>query len=96
MLASVIASIIVKWKVRLSTALSRQANRYTKKRQKWLLCIYCGIFIAGLTGNFWGLKKNMAGSMPAQSYQASHIGMPSNMPLPKQPFKTTDSLIIKK
>jgi hypothetical protein len=93
-IAERIANPIIKGQRRLAAALNQRTNRYSKKRQQWLLVIFCGIAVCGqvvcLAVPFGKL------AMQRQRFQPSHIGLPSDRPPKTTHLKPTDPLTKKK
>jgi hypothetical protein len=93
-LAQRIADPIIRWQQRLAAILNKRINRYSKKRQQWLLVIFCGIAICGLISCLIVPFGKIA--MQRQGFQPSHIGLPSDL-LPKTThLKPTNPLTKKK
>jgi len=93
-LATSIADPIIKGQRMLAAILNNRINRYSKQRQKWLLVIFCGISISGLTICLVIPFGNIA--MQRQNFQPTHIGLPSDLPVKTTHLKPTDSLTTKK
>ena len=95
-LARMIADHILHWQNLLAAKMNRRINRYSKKRQKWLLWIFCGLSASGLVICLVMPFGKRAMKMQARNYQPVHIGLPSEL-LPKPVyFKSMDSLTTKK
>ncbi|MES2376700.1 MAG: hypothetical protein V4553_08980 [Bacteroidota bacterium] len=93
-MAERIADPIIKGRRRLAAALNQRINRYSKKRQQWLLVIFCGIAICGIITCLAVPFGRMA--MQRQSFQPSHIGLPSDRPPKTKHLNPTDPLTKKK
>ncbi|MGF7078849.1 hypothetical protein [Mucilaginibacter sp. UYCu711] len=93
-MAERIADPIIKGQRRLAAALNQWINRYSKKRQQWLLVIFCGIAICGLIICLAVPFGRIA--MQRQSFQPSHIGLPSDGSPTTTHLKPTDPLTKKK
>lgn len=93
-LAERIADPIIKGQRRMAAILNQLVNRYSKKRQQWLLMIFCGIAICGIITCLAVPFGRTA--MQRQSFQPSHIGLPSDRPPKTNHLKPTDPLTKKK
>jgi hypothetical protein len=92
-LARTIAGKIIKWQQCLATALNSRVNLYSKKRQIWLLVIYCALSASCLMICLISPFGKIAMSRPGGNYQAIHIGLPSISPFKSgNSAKPTDSL----
>ncbi|MDB5937287.1 MAG: hypothetical protein JWQ01_4631 [Massilia sp.] len=95
-LARTIANQIILWQQLLATKLNMVINRHTKRRQKWLLFIFCGVSAGCLALCLLVPFEKRAMIMPGHNYQPAHIGLPSDLPLKRGHLPTTDSLTTKK
>ncbi|MFA6245349.1 MAG: hypothetical protein WC615_00320 [Mucilaginibacter sp.] len=89
-LAKAIAFNIIKWQSALASRLNARINRLSGARQKWLLFAFCAVSTAGLILCLIIPYGKNAINIVGNSYQPTHIGLPSGQPQP------TDSLTIKK
>jgi hypothetical protein len=92
-LAKSIADPIIKWQRKLAAILNNRVNQYSRKRQQWLLVLYCGVSICGLLICLFVPFGKIA--TQRQDFQPSHIGLPSDLPAKKTLLKPTDSLTTK-
>jgi hypothetical protein len=73
--AKAISDVIIKWKLRLATALNRRINRLPRRRQKGLLLAFCCLFLAGELVTLFGNGKAIGRS--GSNYLPAHIGQSS-------------------
>jgi hypothetical protein len=95
LLARTIASRILHWQNLLAAKMNKRINRYSKNRQKWFLCIFCGVTAMGLVICLIVPFGRIAMDMPGHNYQPVHIGLPSGMPAKPTHLKSIDSLTTK-
>ncbi|MDB5122377.1 MAG: hypothetical protein JWP94_506 [Mucilaginibacter sp.] len=89
-IARTIADRIIQWQHLLAAKLNKRVNRYSKRRQKWLLWIFCGLFACSLIICLIIPFQNEVTTQD-HNYQPVHIGLPSEVPT-----RPTDSLTTKK
>jgi len=87
--AKLIALKIITWQSSLSGILNVRINRLSRLRQTWLLFAFCAVSIFGFAFCLVFPNDTVAIKTSADSYQPTHIGLPSGRPKP-------DSLTIKK
>ncbi|MES2108562.1 MAG: hypothetical protein V4577_07440 [Bacteroidota bacterium] len=95
-LARIIADQILRWQNLLAAKMNKGISRYSKKRQQWLLLIFCGVSAISLVICLIVPFGRMAMKMQARNYQPGHIGSPSYLPTNPTHLKSIDSLTTKK
>jgi hypothetical protein len=92
-LARTIAGKIIKWQQCVATALNKRINRYSRKRQQYILAIFCAITASCLMICLLVPFGKIAMVDSGNNYQPAHIGLPSiSLFKPGNPAKPTDSL----
>jgi hypothetical protein len=91
-LARTIADHIIHWQNLLAGKMNNRIKRFSKKQQKWLLCIFCGLSSTGLVICLVLPFSRISTYIPGGNYQPTHIGLPSDLPPKPYHLKRTDSL----